>query len=164
MAIHTERRSTLPNTQRLLVWLLLCVLPVQGLAAVLVQRFGPLHFHSQADGAQDPMRGWQDFRRQIDGEGRHAMASHHAHDDVARHHHPAGVDASAVVVASDPGDAAQSDEAPAGASGALAQVIGPLGGTAMAPPTAAREPWPAASATTIRSWLPASIERPPRAG
>lgn len=163
--MHTARRVLLPRAGRLLVWLLLCLLPLQGLAAVLVQALGPLHFHAQPVVSLDPMHGWQDFRRQIDGGGHAASASHHAHDDLTRHHHAQGATLDASAVTLDPGAGAgvQPDEVFTGASGALGQVIGPLGAQAVPPAAGAQEAWPEACATTMQSWLPASIERPPRA-
>lgn len=163
--MHTAQPSSSPRARRLLVWLLLCLLPLQGLATVLVQGFGALHFHAPAAAVAgavgDPMQGWQDFRRMIHGEA--PEASHYAHDGLQRHHHAAADEHSAVVVDFGGGDAAQSDEAPATSAGALAQAMGPLGDDAVALPSAAHDSWTAVPSAPMATRQPAPLERPPRA-
>uniref|UniRef100_UPI0025F2B307 hypothetical protein n=1 Tax=Methylibium sp. TaxID=2067992 RepID=UPI0025F2B307 len=125
---HELQRSARPQVQSLLLWVLLCLLPLQGLAGVLAQSIGAVHFHAQSLADATPMQGWQDFRRQVDGSVHGVSAAHHvhAHAHLDRHHH-AGPDASAVVVDGGGSEAVQAEDAPAGASGALGQAIGPLG-------------------------------------
>lgn len=164
--MRTEQRSRLPQAPRLLVWLLLFVLPLQGLTAVLVQGLGTLHFHAQQAapiGLGDPMQGWLDFRRQVHGAERDAGPAAHAHDGLERHHHAAPDANDAVSVGPAGGDAGPADDATPSPAGALAQVIGPLGQITVLPPTAARNGWATPAPSRLQTRQPTPPERPPRA-
>ncbi|MBA3623715.1 MAG: hypothetical protein H0W48_04545 [Methylibium sp.] len=131
---------------------------------MLVQGLGSVHFHWQPSyaGLADPMQGWQDFRRQVHGEdARTGVGVHVSHADLARHHH-AESDGSTEVMALGSSDISQFGDAPAGASGALGQMIGPPGATALLLPVVMRDRWTVALAWHLETHQAAPLERPPR--
>lgn len=144
----TDRAGALAR-RRIVVWLLALVLPLQGLAATLVQVRGPAHVHARSEARTVLV----DFRRPP------SLAHVHAHG-VAHHHHGAD-DASVTFVDGDRfGDAQPHD---AGTAGDAAGAFLPLPAEAVRWLGAAighlRRAGPAWTPTTTD---PTRLERPPR--
>lgn len=152
-----------PLAQQLLLWLLLALLPAQGLAAVLAHGFGALHFHA-VDTSAEPAPRWPVGNPLADEPAGADQAIPHAHDGLERHHHHHDdhglLEASRVTV--DAGAAAQAGDTPAGASGALGQPIAPPIGHSGGVTRLAREQWPSAAVAALPTPPPRRQERPPR--
>ena len=152
-----------PATRRLVVCLLACLMPLQGLAAGMIAAVGPAHTHK-------PMAATlvlEDFRRapaSVSTLPTHvATALGHFHDaDTPRRHHHAHGDAS-IVFADGMALQAAGDNDDAGISPALAVFVALLP-SAMTLLPAARDGAAAAHAPWApQTHCPALPERPPRA-
>lgn len=166
--------------RRLLVWLLLCALPVYGSSGVLQQLLGPQHRHVQAAPAAAPgdsglgpaLQAWigpglatllQTVRTQRLLLQSVAEPHQHRHGLFERHHHHASDDS--VIALGDahgPGDAASEGGSGSGAGALLA--IGPLAANPALAAGPRAGPWPRSVAQRWRSRGVDRLERPPRAG
>jgi hypothetical protein len=86
-----------PRIERIVIWLILLTVPVQGAAAATAALRGPAHYHAPAQAAQNESMTHD-----------HAFASsqhvRHTHEQVRRHYHLPGDDAVVAVVRDAPRD------------------------------------------------------------
>ncbi|MEO5883221.1 MAG: hypothetical protein ABIQ06_12460 [Caldimonas sp.] len=150
------------NFGRTLVWLLACLLPLQGLAAGAIAVAGPTHTHLPALSTRIVL---DDFRRapvrHFGGERHVASTLGHFHDsDPAERHHHAADDPTVVIDATDLLQTGDADDS--GFSPSLAVFVGlvselPTWSSAAAPaPPNAHPRW------SPQTHHPAFPERPPR--
>ena len=155
-----------PFTRRrlrcLVLCLLACVLPLQGMTAAAFAMLGPAHVHQPAQ----VTIGLVDFRRIVAGT---APATHaatplgHVHRSAAPQRHPHALGDTSVVLSDDDNALPELDaDAGRGLSAALATVLAWV---------AAGVTWGASQASLQRAWhplwspssgLPERLERPPR--
>ncbi len=172
-AIYRPTRAAARALQWLVVWLLAVCLPLQAASAAVTAMLGARHTHRSpvavqvvANDPQDPMAGWQDFRRmQHGGVDRHSLSlsqSHaHAHEAGLRHHHDVGDDSVVAEDASGVDRGLSSDPAQASASFLFMTTSGAAD---VPPPREARAVlWGRAGAVAPGNPDPRRIERPPQA-
>lgn len=165
-------------TLKVLAWLLLFAIALQGCAGALVQVLGPTHTHrAAADAARtvehQPARGdWLDSllawrasqlqHLQATGVFRHAAAqpAAHEHGDLERHHHGVG---DATVVALDGAATDAASDAGHGPAGGSAPPWGPMAAHSLVPALLPGGPWPGTPAWAWSSAARKLPERPPKA-
>lgn len=96
--------------RRLVAWCVLIAIPLYGLGSSIDALLGPVHIHVAAAVNDDPMAGWQDFRR-VD-HVHEGAPSVHFHDAFGRHRHPVNDHSVVKLGASHQDDGGTSDGAP----------------------------------------------------
>ena len=146
----------------LVVWLVACLLPVQGMTSGLLAVLGPQHLHRAGHEA----RVLDDFRRMpVDALARRTQAAGgmtrmHSHDGWQRHHHRH--DDASVVKAGGMADTVAGDADDAGFSPALGAFVALLGAAHAWLPPASAEAFVSGPGWPLLTHLPSPLERPPR--
>ena len=168
------RRPTL----KVLAWLLLFALALQGCAGALVQVLGPTHTHRAAADAQravehqpataawlDSLLAWRASQLQhlqATSVFKHAAAqpAAHQHGDLERHHHGVG---DTTVVALDGAASDAASDAGHGPAGGSAPPWGPMAAHSLVPALLPGGSWPGTPAWAWSSAARKLPERPPKA-
>ena len=138
---------------RMIVWIVLLTLTVQGLAALTTTLRGPAHYHSTSP-TPAPQAGHSHASH-------HTERSHHAHDQVRRHYHLPGDGAIVVHDDRQHDDIAVESSNPKGES-VSAAFVGLVSNSPQWHPPHLANVMDIGSAAKLRSCSLRRIERPPR--
>lgn len=144
-----------PIATRWLIWLLLVVLPLQGMAAVVAELRGPSHRHAASEELWIPQMSV-----------RHSLApmQHaHAHANAERHHH-ARSDTTVIEVPSADGAEAIAVDDGSNSGGSGGTFLALIPSAHAAPPFEARNSLHAADPGSFQTRYPGRLERPPARG